>query len=260
MDIIRHKKKDKNPETNVSLFHNLDTQQRVALFVTCVLRLPVETEHINWIDDPQYMCWNKAALVLLGSELGVDEGYMEAYRDYYPRDYKSNTASELSIVFTELVHRSNLDTIDTIAKLCVFLITRGLYDARGRTWVRNIATSMHISRHDLVSLERTLCQALCNIGDSLQRKQKDAKKSDYKRYAKIGAASLGAGAVIALTGGLAAPAIAAALLVMGSATAAAAATFTTATVMATLFGSAGAGLTGYKMVSGVHRRGEGGGS
>lgn len=44
----------------------------------------------------------------------------------------------------------------------------------------------------------------------------------YCRYAKIGAVSLGAGAVLAVTGGLAAPALAGALLVMGGTSAAAA--------------------------------------
>jgi len=48
--------------------------------------------------------------------------------------------------------------------------------------------------------------------------------------------------------GLAAPAVAAALLVLGTSTAVAAAALTSATVMSGLFGSAGMGLAGYKMI------------
>lgn len=241
---------DKKSNTTVKIFHKFDTQQRVALFASCILQLAVYDREIEWIDRPYDMCWNKAAILLLGSELEIEEGYLSVYRDYYPRKFTTEEGPELAPVFNDLVHSSCLDTIETVIKLSVFLITHGLYDARGRTWIRNIVASMGLSPRQLVSLERTLCRALCTIGDSLERKGKDSNKGhDYKRYAKIGAASLGAGALIAFTGGLAAPAVAAAFVVMGGATAAAAATFTTATVMASLFGTAGAGLTGYKMVS-----------
>lgn len=248
INMYKFRKSKDSSDATMKVFDELAEQERVALFVHCILHLPVDSKEIKWEDKPDDMCWNKAALILFCAELDIQAGYFEAYRDYYPRGSSVDGIPDLGVVFSDLLNQSGLNTINTVIKLCVFLLTHGLYDARGRTWIRNIVRSLQLSSHDLVSLERTLCHALCSIGDNIARKQKDEKKHDYKRYAKIGVASLGAGAVIAITGGLAAPAVAAALLVMGGTTAAAAATFTTATVMASLFGTAGAGLTGYKMV------------
>uniref|UniRef100_K7G1W4 Transmembrane and coiled-coil domains 4 n=1 Tax=Pelodiscus sinensis TaxID=13735 RepID=K7G1W4_PELSI len=64
----------------------------------------------------------------------------------------------------------------------------------------------------------------------------------------IGLATVGGGTVIGLTGGLAAPLVAAgAATIIGSAGAAALGSVAGIAVMASLFGAAGAGLTGYKM-------------
>lgn len=120
--------------------------------------------------------------------------------------------------------------------------------------------------------------------DSKQKEK--SQTSQMIRFAKIGAVGLGVGAVLAVTGGLAAPAICGALLIMGT-TGAGSYSYSLATIgatknitvcrtfyiymfviisslevvspcssgamisvstMATLFGTAGAGLAGYKMM------------
>ncbi|NXH44751.1 TMCO4 protein, partial [Dicaeum eximium] len=81
----------------------------------------------------------------------------------------------------------------------------------------------------------------------VSRKKKERRKK-LKRYLLIGLATVGGGTVIGLTGGLAAPLVAAgAATIIGSAGAAALGSTAGIAVMASLFGAAGAGLTGYKM-------------
>ncbi|NXE70830.1 TMCO4 protein, partial [Calcarius ornatus] len=81
----------------------------------------------------------------------------------------------------------------------------------------------------------------------VSRKKKEKRKK-LKRYLLIGLATVGGGTVIGLTGGLAAPLVAAgAATIIGSAGAAALGSTAGIAVMASLFGAAGAGLTGYKM-------------
>jgi hypothetical protein len=64
---------------------------------------------------------------------------------------------------------------------------------------------MHITNHEYVLMERNISKGLSHIQASLSRLQQgdDSKKKshDYKRYAKIGAVSVGAGALLAITGG-----------------------------------------------------------
>jgi len=78
------------------------------------------------------------------------------------------------------------------------------------------------------------------IADRRQRNRK------FKRYALIGLATVGGGALLGLTGGLAAPLIGAGVgTIVGSGAAAAAiGSVAGAAVVGSLFGLAGAGLTG----------------
>ena len=77
-------------------------------------------------------------------------------------------------------------------------------------------------------------------------KRDRAKK--IKRYVMIGIATVGGGAVLGLTGGLAAPLVAAgAGAVIGGAGAAVLGSAAGVAVISSIMGLAGAGLTGYKM-------------
>lgn len=69
-----------------------------------------------------------------------------------------------------------------------------------------------------------------------------------KRYALIGLATLGGGAVLGLTGGLAAPLIGAGVgTILGAGSAAVLGSTAGIAIIGSLFGVAGAGLTGFKM-------------
>lgn len=146
--------------------------------------------------------------------------------------------------------------VDLIGRLMVYFIAKSYYNGFTKSLLRQLCRNLEIHPLDALMMEKLFCDFIFSYfnaminnnsgkgnADSLSEEQKRNKR--YKRYLKIGAASVGAGALLAVTGGLAAPAIAGALVVMGTSTLAATVSVTT---MAALFGGAGAGLTGYKML------------
>ncbi|KAH6555965.1 hypothetical protein KP509_1Z213600 [Ceratopteris richardii] len=145
-------------------------------------------------------------------------------------------------------------------------IRRG-YDARQRVALRLLATWLNVKWSKVAAMEILVAYAAIaaqEIRDEIEEeKGKETKNwKKWKRGGLIGAAAVTGGALLALTGGLAAPAIAAGLTALaptlgtiipvigstGFAAAAAAAGSTVGSVaVAASFGAAGAGLTGSKM-------------
>ncbi|XP_065552728.1 transmembrane and coiled-coil domain-containing protein 4 isoform X4 [Lathamus discolor] len=137
--------------------------------------------------------------------------------------------------------------------LLSFSLRDGYYDARARVLICHISWLLRIPLEELEVLEESLLESLKEQKEEesetaeAARKKKERRKK-LKRYLLIGLATIGGGTVIGLTGGLAAPVVAAgAATVIGSAGAAALGSTAGIAVMASLFGAAGAGLTGYKM-------------
>ncbi|XP_054857556.1 transmembrane and coiled-coil domain-containing protein 4 [Eublepharis macularius] len=137
--------------------------------------------------------------------------------------------------------------------LMSFSLKDGRYDARARVLLAHITWLLRIPLVELEALEEHLLECLNEEEEEesetaeASRKKKERRKR-LKRYLLIGLATVGGGTVIGLTGGLAAPLVAAgAATIIGSAGAAALGSVAGIAVMASLFGAAGAGLTGYKM-------------
>lgn len=134
------------------------------------------------------------------------------------------------------------------------------YDARARTLLRHLATVMEIEWREITKEEVVIGRTLFAEATAMPLEKLAAKPSiwDWKRNAVIGAAAVTGGALLAITGGLAAPAIGATLTALGGAgmaigTAVGSAAGITATTI--LFGTAGAGVVGMKTdarTRGVH--------
>lgn len=140
-----------------------------------------------------------------------------------------------------------------VADLIAVAISDGCYDARMRTLVKYVSWQLKVSWDDVEIIEEDLADTLessayVSSEEEKKEKAKKARNRKIKRYALIGLATIGGGAIIGLTGGLAAPLVAAgAGAIIGGAGAAALGSAAGVAIIGSLFGVAGAGLTGYKM-------------
>eukprot|EP00744_Colponema_vietnamica_P009942 GILI01014094.1.p1 GENE.GILI01014094.1~~GILI01014094.1.p1 ORF type:complete len:421 (+),score=107.58 GILI01014094.1:139-1263(+) len=108
-----------------------------------------------------------------------------------------------------------------------------------------MATALGVEWREVSRWEKKLAQALFEAWTAQVSSRKHTSKS---RWVKIGLAALGGGALLAVTGGLAAPALTAAIGgTLGFSMASYLGTATGTAAMSYLFGATGAGYTGYKM-------------
>ncbi|KAL5557598.1 hypothetical protein UlMin_039834 [Ulmus minor] len=141
------------------------------------------------------------------------------------------------------------------------------YDARHRVALRLLATWLDVKWIKMEAIETMVaCSAMAiakkDESKEEQNQSSDSKWAKWKRGGIIGAAALTGGTLMAVTGGLAAPAIAAGLSALAptlgtlipvigatgfAAAASAAGTVAGSVAVAASFGAAGAGLTGSKM-------------
>ncbi|XP_020205227.1 transmembrane and coiled-coil domain-containing protein 4 [Cajanus cajan] len=141
------------------------------------------------------------------------------------------------------------------------------YDARHRVALRLLATWLDVKWMKMEAIETMVaCSAMAFIKEQELKKEenqsKESKWAKLKRGGIIGAAAITGGTLLAITGGLAAPAIAAGLGALAptlgtlipvigasgfAAVAGAAGTVAGSVAVAASFGAAGAGLTGSKM-------------
>ncbi|RWS32023.1 transmembrane and coiled-coil domain-containing protein-like protein [Leptotrombidium deliense] len=129
----------------------------------------------------------------------------------------------------------------------------GVYDARLRILIVHVSELLRVPIPLVELYEESVVEMLSNdipeqSDEDIKEKAKRQRNKKLKRYFMIGLAGLGGGAIIGLTGGLAAPFVAAgAGAIIGGAGAAALGSTAGIAVIGSLFGVAGAGLTGYKM-------------
>ncbi|CAK8562179.1 unnamed protein product [Lathyrus sativus] len=141
------------------------------------------------------------------------------------------------------------------------------YDARHRVALRLLATWLEVKWTKMEAIETMVaCSAMAIIkeqeSNQEENQEKRSKWAKLKRGGIIGAAAITGGTLLAITGGLAAPAIAAGLGALAptlgtlipvigasgfAAAAGAAGTVAGSVAVAASFGAAGAGLTGSKM-------------
>ncbi|XP_012286477.1 transmembrane and coiled-coil domain-containing protein 4 isoform X2 [Orussus abietinus] len=156
---------------------------------------------------------------------------------------------------TLLLEEPNLagKTILVIQDMVLLAVNEGEYDARQRVLIREVASILNVPFELVEMYEYSLVKYLSQgVGSQSEKGLKETarrnKISKVKRYAAIGFATVAGGTLIGLTGGLAAPFIGIGVgTILGGASAVALGSTAGAAIVGSIFGVAGAGLTGYKM-------------
>jgi len=232
------------------MFRALSLQQRQAVFVMINVNIPAErcTGSADCEFGSGSRLWSGDFIDRLHSQLRLRKTGIGAYLPLVLYDVafcelKLEVRQTLMQPYVDIITEAGITHIQLYAQILILLVHMRKFDGRGRVLMRNLAKSLALNEQDDLWIEFELAKFLIEQEEIKLAATKEGKKDKY-RYVKIGAASLGAGALLAVTGGMAAPAVAAALIAMGYSAATAA---TIAGSMALLFGGTGAGLVGYKM-------------
>ncbi|XP_005815550.2 transmembrane and coiled-coil domain-containing protein 4 [Xiphophorus maculatus] len=182
--------------------------------------------------------------------LGLDQSVMPVMGAFLSGLGSEGTDTFLSILQADPLVAAGATPI--IQDLVSLSVKDGQYDARARVLIRHVSCLLRVSPQQLEEFEETLGERLREAGEESEeessRRQRRERKRKLRRYLLIGLATVGGGTMIGVTGGLAAPLVAAgAGAVLGAGGAAALGSAAGIAIMASLFGAAGAGLTGYKM-------------
>ncbi|KAJ6260148.1 hypothetical protein Dda_4371 [Drechslerella dactyloides] len=102
-----------------------------------------------------------------------------------------------------------------IQSLLLIVLSLETYDARSRTLLRILSASLNLPPQSLVTIEKSVAATLINTAKAHMSGEEETKakksQSTWNRRIKIGIAGVAGAAVIGITGGLAAPFIAAGL-------------------------------------------------
>ncbi|XP_037629598.1 transmembrane and coiled-coil domain-containing protein 4 [Sebastes umbrosus] len=234
--------RDSSPEARIS--RQLSEQGRFAYAALCGVSLgQLFTGPENSVFREKYLqglvCW-----------LDLDESVMPVMGAFLSGLGFEGSDTFLSILEAEPLLASGSTPI--IQDLVSFSVKDGQYDARSRVLIRHVSFLLRVFPQQLEEFEETLGERLREGGEESEeessRRLRRERGRKLRRYLLIGLATVGGGTVIGVTGGLAAPLVAAgAGAVLGAGGAAALGSATGIAIIASLFGAAGAGLTGYKM-------------
>ncbi|XP_077465333.1 transmembrane and coiled-coil domain-containing protein 4 isoform X1 [Stigmatopora argus] len=239
---IKDSSYDQNPEETIS--RQMSEQGRFAYAALCGVSLGhLFTGNGNSAFREQY-------LKGLVGWLDLDESVMPVMGAFLSGLGIEGSDTFLSILRAEPLMATGATPI--IQDLVSFSVKDGHYDARSRVLIRHVSFLLRVSPQELEDFEETLSEKLTEGGEESEeessRRRKRERGRKLRRYLLVGLATVGGGTLIGVTGGLAAPLVAAgAGAVLGAGGAAALGSATGIAIMASLFGAAGAGLTGYKM-------------
>ncbi|CAN1824233.1 Uncharacterized membrane protein F35D11.3 [Linum perenne] len=143
---------------------------------------------------------------------------------------------------------------DSVKENSTFFKQREGYDSRHRVALRLLSSWLAVKWTEMEAMEAmvscTLMELLAKASEG-DKQVSEGTWDKYKRGGMVGAAALTGGALMAVTGGLAAPAIAHGVAALAPAIGGALASTTGSVAVAASFGAAGMGLTGSKMAKRV---------
>ncbi|KAL6120162.1 tmco4 [Pungitius sinensis] len=234
--------RDPGPEATISRL--LSEQGRFGFAALCAVSLG------QLFTGPESRVFREKYLQGLVWWLNLDESVMPVMGAFLSGLGFEGSDTFLSILQAEPLLAAGATPI--IQDLVSFSVKDGQYDARSRVLIRHVSCLLRVSAQQLEEFEETLGERLREGGEESEeessRRLRRERGRKLRRYLLIGLATVGGGTVIGVTGGLAAPLVAAgASAVLGAGGAAALGSATGIAIMASLFGAAGAGLTGYKM-------------
>ncbi|KAF5906706.1 transmembrane and coiled-coil domain-containing protein 4, partial [Clarias magur] len=199
---------------------------------------------------PELRAFREQYLECFVQWLGLDESVMPVMQAFLAGLGCEGSDTFLSILQAEPLLGTG--ALPVTQDLVSFSVKDGEYDARARVLIRHVSCLLRVCPQQLEDFEETLGERLRQGGEESEeessRRRKKERGRALRRYLLIGLATVGGGTVLGVTGGLAAPLVAAgAGAVLGAGGAAVLGSATGIAIMASLFGAAGAGLTGYKM-------------
>lgn len=223
-----------------TLTHFADWTESVLLRIGNVVNSDAEEHKMQ--QKPQTDVGSEETLTT--TSLKKNEETLAALRRIYP---------PLETPLLQLPHAKRLLILHS---LLLLLLSLEHYNAYSRVFMLRLTSSLGLSLKDLNGDESRVARGLLDAAVALSgREQQQAKKSDPSRKWKVGVASVAGAALIGITGGLAAPLVAAGLgTVLGGlglgATAAAGylgALAGSSVIVGGLFGAYGGRMTGRMM-------------
>jgi hypothetical protein len=190
------------------MFRNLSQQERSAVYSIVAVNIPAE--HAVEINDGssavEARLWCADLLSKLSHELCfVDENYIDllpmiTYDSSFTQ-VKEDIRKEICAQYiSQLSISDHASAVKLYTKLLIYLVESGKFDGRGRVLMRNLLNVLDMHCHEGIWVEMQLNSFMVGVQETLDRAK--GGKVDKYRYAKVGLVALGAGAVIAVTGGL----------------------------------------------------------
>ena len=198
--------------------------------------------------------WSKSYISKVIEDLGLPLSVATSLSLMLDEAKGSKDDKDMELLVSTLTDEKNLDGNISILvlELIRLSIKQGCYDARARVLIFILSRKLGTSEEQVLSYENDLADRLSFLIKKDEEVHEEAdKRKSYRRKKKaimIGLGVVAGGAIIGLTGGLAAPVVAASAgALLGGSGATFLASSAGLAFITSVFGATGAGLTGYKM-------------
>ena len=182
------------------MFNDLSGNDKRSLHLVLALCTPAEVN----INGRTENLWNNELIVKIARELSLPQSCVDAYLPMVSQstcvgiDWKDREQMARPCI-TALTKTEN-SALKLYTQILIFLVECDKCDGRGRVVLRNLLRFMNIPARDAMWIEFELSLFLIDQQEKISH-AKETAKNKY-RYVKIGAVAIGAGAVLAVTGGL----------------------------------------------------------